>query len=193
MYSVEKTKLDGVVILTPQCFADERGTLFESYSERALREAGIDFSAYQENHIVNMCAGVIRGFHFQNEPYAQAKLVRCTCGRVDDYAVDLRKGSPTYLKWIKVLLSQENRKQLFLPKGFAHGVISRSEYSEIQYVVDNFYAREYDRGIRFDDPTINVDWENEDPILSEKDRNAPLLAESDCNFIYLENHDEQNR
>ena len=190
MYSVEKTKLDGVVILTPRCFADERGILFESYSERALREAGIDFTAYQENHIVNMYAGVIRGLHFQNEPYAQAKLVRCICGAVDDYAVDLRKGSPTYLKWIKVVLSQENRKQLFLPKGFAHGVISRSEYSEIQYIVDNFYTQEYDRGIRFNDPAIGVDWENDDPILSEKDRNAPLLAESDCNFIYPEKHNK---
>lgn len=191
MYSVEKTELDGVVILTPQSFADERGMLFETYSERALRDVGIEFTACQENHIVNTWAGVIRGLHFQNNPCAQAKLVRCICGVVDDYAVDLRRGSPTYLKWIKVELSQENRRQLFLPKGFAHGVISRSEYSEIQYVVDNFYAREYDRGVRFDDPAIGVDWENDDPVLSEKDRNAPLLRDSDCNFTYSKNHDKQ--
>lgn len=193
MYSVEKTELDGVVILTPQSFADERGMLFETYSERALRDVGIEFTACQENHIVNTQAGVIRGLHFQNDPCAQAKLVRCICGVVDDYAVDLRRGSPTYLKWIKAELSQENRRQLFLPRGFAHGVISRSEYSEIQYVVDNFYAREYDRGVRFDDPAIGVDWENDDPVLSEKDRNAPLLRDSDCNFTYPTNHDEQKR
>lgn len=190
MYRVEKTELDGVVILTPQSFADERGMLFETYSERALREVGIEFAACQENHIVNTRAGVIRGLHFQNDPCAQAKLVRCIRGVVDDYAVDLRRGSPTYLKWIKAELSQDNRRQLFLPRGFAHGVISRSEYSEIQYVVDQFYAREYDRGVRFDDPAIGVDWENDDPVLSEKDRNAPLLRDSDCNFTYPKNHDQ---
>ena len=133
---------------------------------------------------MNICAGVIRGLHFQNDPYAQAKIVRCIKGTVDDVAVDLRKGSPTYLKWVMVELSDDNKKQLFLPKGFAHGVISRSEYSEIQYVVDEFYAPDADRNIRWNDPEINVEWGIDTPILSPKDQNAPLLCESDCNFIY---------
>lgn len=108
MYEMEKTALPGVVILTPKVFMDDRGNFFETYSERSLQEMGIDFHVKQENHIMNVCAGVIRGLHFQNDPYAQAKLVRCIKGVVDDVAVDLRKGSPTYLKWIMVELSEDN-------------------------------------------------------------------------------------
>lgn len=184
MYIAEKTKIPEVVILTPKVFNDDRGCFFETYSEKALAEVGIEFSAKQENHIMNACPGVIRGLHFQNDPYAQAKIVRCIKGVVDDVAVDLRKGSPTYLQWVMVELSEENKKQLYLPKGFAHGVISRSEYSEIQYVVDERYAPEYDRNIRYNEPQIGVDWGTEAPVLSPKDQNAPSLSESDCNFVY---------
>lgn len=140
----------------------------------------------QENHIRNDCPGVIRGLHFQKAPFAQAKLVRCIRGVVDDVAVDLRKGSPTYLQWVMVELSEENRKQLYLPKGFAHGVISRSAVSEIQYVVDETYHPEADRSIRFDDPQIGVRWGTDDPVLSEKDLQAPLVRDSDCDFVYEE-------
>lgn len=184
MYIIEKTLLPEVLILTPKVFADDRGYFYEAYSEKALADVGIAFHAKQENHIMNVCSGVIRGLHFQNAPYAQAKIVRCIKGVVDDVAVDLRKGSPTYLKWVMVELSEENKKQIFLPKGFAHGVISRSEYSEVQYVVDEGYAPEADRNIRWDDPEIGVDWGIDTPVLSPKDQNAPLLRESDCNFIY---------
>ena len=188
MYDVEKTALPGVIILTPKVFADDRGFFMEAYNEKslldALKETGIEFRAVQENHIMNACPGVIRGLHFQNHPHAQAKLVRCIRGVVDDVAVDLRKGSPTYLRWVMVELSEENRKQLFLPQGFAHGVISRSEYSEVSYIVDQGYSPETDRNIRFDEPAIGVDWRTNTPVLSPKDRNAPSLAESDCNFIY---------
>lgn len=184
MYEAVKTALPGVVILTPKNFPDERGFFFETYSEKSLREVGIEFRARQENHIMNAHAGVIRGLHFQNAPYAQAKLVRCIKGVIDDVAVDLRKGSPTYLQWIMVELSEENKKQLFLPKGFAHGVISRSECSELQYVVDESYCPQADRSIRYDEPRIGIKWNAEKPILSLKDMNAPSLDESDCNFIY---------
>lgn len=184
MYTAEKTSIPEVVVLTPKVFEDERGYFFEAYSEKALAEAGIEFHAVQENHIMNACPGVIRGLHFQNEPFAQAKLVRCIKGVVDDVAVDLRKGSPTYLKWVMVELSEDNKKQLYLPKGFAHGVISRSEYSEVQYVVDEGYAPQADRNIRYDEADIGVDWKTDKPVLSPKDQNAPSLKESDCNFVY---------
>lgn len=184
MYNVEETAIPGVIVLTPKVFADDRGYFYETYSEKSLRDVGIDFEAKQENHIMNACPGVIRGLHFQNAPYAQAKLVRCIKGVVDDVAVDLRKGSPTYLQWVMVELSEENKKQLFLPKGFAHGVISRSEYSEVQYVVDEGYAPQADRGIRFDDSAIGVDWKIDKPVLSPKDEKAVSLSDSDCNFIY---------
>jgi dTDP-4-dehydrorhamnose reductase/dTDP-4-dehydrorhamnose 3,5-epimerase len=182
MYLAEKSSIPEVIILTPKIFHDERGFFYESYSEKALKDVGIDFSAKQENHIMNSCSGIIRGLHFQNPPYAQAKIVRCIKGCVDDVAVDLRKNSPTYLKWVMVKLSEDNKKQLYLPKGFAHGVISRSEYSEIQYVVDEIYSPESDRSIQYNDPQIGVDWNINNPILSDKDRNAPFLKESDCNF-----------
>lgn len=184
MYTVENTAIPEVVILTPRVFVDDRGFFYETYNKRALQAVGIEFRAKQENHIMNACAGVIRGLHFQNNPHAQAKIVRCIKGCVDDVAVDLRKGSPTYLQWVMVELSEENRKQLYIPKGFAHGVISRTESSEIQYVVDDGYAPEVDRSIRFDDPQIGVNWNVQTPVLSPKDTNAPFLQNSDCNFTY---------
>lgn len=184
MYTAEKTAIPEVVVLTPRVFEDDRGFFYETFSEKALENVGIEFHAKQENHIRNTSTGVIRGLHFQNDPYAQAKLVRCIRGEVSDVAVDLRKGSPTYLQWVMVELTEENRKQLYVPKGFAHGVISRTEYSEIQYVVDAGYAPEADRGIRWDDPQVGIDWQVEKPVLSEKDGKAPMLQDSDCNFIY---------
>jgi len=184
MYMLEDTAISEVKVLVPKVFVDDRGVFFETYSENALNAWGIAFDAVQENHIINARKGVIRGLHFQNDPYAQAKLVRCIRGTVDDVAVDLRKGSPTYLKWVMVELSEENRKQLYIPKGFAHGVISRTEYSEIQYVVDAGYCPQSDRSIRFDDAAIGVDWKEAEPVLSVKDENAPCLANSDCNFQF---------
>lgn len=184
MYNAEKTAIPEVIVLTPRVFPDDRGFFFETYSEAALAAAGIEFHAVQENHIMNVKAGVLRGLHFQNDPHSQAKIVRCIAGEVDDVAVDLRKGSPTYLKWVMVRLTAENKKQIYLPKGFAHGVISRSEYSEVQYVVDEGYAPECDRNVAWNDPDIGVQWETDTPVLSPKDQNAPCLRASDCNFTY---------
>lgn len=186
MYTMEHTSIPEIKVLTPRVFADERGCFFEVYSEPSLKELGLAFTAVQENYIVNTKPGIIRGIHFQNGPHAQGKIVRCIRGAVDDYAVDLRKNSPTYLQWVKVELTEENRKQLFIPQGFGHAVISRSEYSEIQYVVDAGYCPQADRSIRYDDPQINVDWGCDAPILSAKDQNAPYLKDCDCNFVYGE-------
>lgn len=180
----EPTTIPGIAILTPKRFEDARGVFFETYNERSLEDIGIEFHAKQENHIINTAKGIIRGLHFQNAPYAQAKLVRCIKGVVDDVAVDLRKGSPTYLQWVMIELSEENKKQLYLPKGFAHGVISRTEFSEIQYVVDSLYNPKADRNIAFDDPDIGIEWKEEKPVLSLKDQRAPRLKVSDCNFVF---------
>ena len=179
-----KTKLDGVLILTPRTFCDERGWFVESYSARTLSEFGIDCTFVQQNHIRSLQRGVLRGIHFQNYPYAQAKLVRCLRGMVRDYAVDLRKGSPTYRQYMCVELSEENKKQLFLPRGFGHAVVSLTDNSEIEYQVDNFYMPEFDRTVFYLDSELGISWEMDKIVVSEKDRNAPMLAESDCNFCY---------
>jgi dTDP-4-dehydrorhamnose 3,5-epimerase len=128
--------------------------------------------------------GTLRGLHFQTNPKSQIKLVRCTKGKILDVAVDLREGSPTYKNWIAVELTEENKKQVFIPKGFAHGFLTLTDDAEVQYKVDEYYSPENDRSIRFDDPEIGVVWGIDDPILSEKDLNAPSLKDSDINFKY---------
>ncbi len=178
----EKTELEGVLILTPKTFCDERGWFMESYSTRNLSECGIHCTFVQDNHIASLKKGVLRGIHFQNLPYAQAKLVRCTNGRVRDYAVDLRKQSPTYRQFVCVELSAENKKQLFLPRGFGHAVLSLTEYSEIEYRADNLYSPAHDRTVSYLDPALGIPWGIDPITVSEKDRNAPQLKDSDCNF-----------
>ncbi len=181
-----KTSLEGVYIIEPDVFEDERGWFMESYSYKKFKELGIDVEFVQDNHSYSRKKGTLRGIHFQNEPMAQSKLVRCTKGKILDIAVDLRKGSPTYKKWIMVELSEENKRMLFIPKGFGHAFLTLTDDVEVQYKVDEYYSREHDRSIRWNDPDIGIDWPIEDPILSEKDRNAPFLKDSDCNFVYRE-------
>lgn len=178
------TKIQGVRIVEPNVFDDARGYFFEAFNGHSLKSAGILFSPIQENCAYSLKKGTIRGLHFQNDPVAQAKIVRCVKGSVLDFAVDLRKGSPTYLNHVSVLLSEENKKQLYIPRGFAHGVISVEDDSMIEYFADNPYSPEHDRSIRYNDPQIGIDWGTEDLILSPKDMNAPLLADSDCNFVW---------
>jgi len=138
----------------------------------------------QDSHSFTARKGTLRGLHFQNGPMAQAKLVRVLRGAVLDVAVDIRKGSPSYLKWVGVDLSAENKRLLFVPRGFAHGFLTLTEDVEFLYKVDNPYCPALDRSIRFDDPSIGVEWDITDPILSQKDQSAPLLKDSDCNFTY---------
>lgn len=172
------TKIEGVFIIEPEVFVDHRGWFMESYNEEGF--VGAHF--IQDNHSFTKQRGSLRGLHFQNNPNAQSKLVRCTRGSVLDVAVDLRKGSPTYKQWISIELSEENKRQLFIPKGFAHGFITLEDNSEFQYKVDNYYSKEHDRSIRFDDPEIGIDWGINKPILSEKDSTAPFLKDSDVDF-----------
>ncbi|TDO94085.1 dTDP-4-dehydrorhamnose 3,5-epimerase [Halanaerobium saccharolyticum] len=179
-----KTEIEDLYIIETKVFEDNRGWFTESYSAKKFKDNGFDVEFIQDNHSLSKEKEVLRGLHFQLEPRAQTKLVRCTRGSIYDVAVDLREGSSTYKKWFGVELSAENKKQFLIPKGFAHGFLTLSDNSEVQYKVDEYYAPEYDRSIRFDDPEINVNWEIDNPTLSEKDKNAPLLRDSDCNFKY---------
>lgn len=177
-----KTKLKGIYIIEPQVFGDERGWFMETYSKIKTPEITCDF--VQDNQSYSKEKGTIRGIHFQNGEYSQAKLVRVVRGGVLDVVVDLRKGSPTYKEWVAVELSAENKKQLFIPRGFGHGFLTLTDDVEFVYKVDNYYNHENDRSIRFDDPDIGVEWRIDNPILSEKDKKAPLLKDSDCSFVY---------
>lgn len=179
-----KTEIDGVYIIEPKVFSDRRGWFMETYSKHKFEQLGLNIVFVQDNHSFSAKKGILRGLHFQLSPKAQTKLVRCTRGKILDVAVDIRKGSQTYKKWVAVELTEENKKQLFIPKGFAHGFLSLTDNVEVQYKVDEYYAPEYDRSIRFDDPEIGVDWGICNPILSEKDAKAPLLKDSDNNFYY---------
>ena len=178
------TKLEGVFILEPKVFGDHRGYFMETYSSRVFQELGIDADFVQDNESFTAQKGTLRGLHFQNAPMAQTKIVRVLQGAVLDVAVDLRKGSPTYLQWVAVELSEENKRMFYIPRGFAHGFLTLTDNVKFVYKVDHLYSPEHDRSIRFDDPTIGVQWGIDDPILSKKDENAPLLKDSDCNFTY---------
>ncbi len=179
---IEETKLKGVYVVEPQVFGDERGWFMETYSAAKTPEVARDF--VQDNHSYSKGKGILRGIHFQNGEHAQAKLVRVVRGAVIDVAVDLRKGSPTYKQWVAVELSADNKKQLFIPRGFGHGFVTLTDDVEFVYKTDNYYNKESDRSIRFDDPEIGVEWGITNPQLSEKDKNAPLLKDSDCSFTY---------
>ena len=180
--NIIKTKLEGVYILEPRVFGDERGWFMETYSKIKTPEIARDF--VQDNHSYSKEKGILRGIHFQNGEHAQAKLVRCIRGAVLDVAVDLRKGSPTYMQWEAVELSAENKKQFFIPRGFGHGFLTLTEDVEFVYKTDNYYNYESDRSIIWNDPDIGVDWGTENPVLSEKDSSAPRLRDSDCSFRY---------
>ena len=177
-----KTKLEGVYIVEPQVFGDERGWFMETYSRIKTPEITCDF--VQDNQSYSKEKGILRGIHFQNGEHAQAKLVRCVRGAVLDVAVDLRKGSGTYKQWVAVELSEENKKQFFIPRGFGHGFLTLTDDVEFVYKTDNYYNYESDRSILWCDPEINVDWNVENPIISDKDAKAPLLKDSDCTFLY---------
>ncbi len=182
-----ETKLPGVYIIEPDVRGDARGYFMEVWSTRNFEELGLHYDFVQDNQSFSAKKGVLRGLHFQNAPMSQAKLVRVTRGAVMDVAVDLRKGSPTYREWISVELSAENKRMLMIPRGFGHGFKTLTDNVEFCYKVDNLYSRECDRGIRYNDPAIGVDWgEVKDELLSMKDTAAPLLDDSDCNFVYGE-------
>ena len=176
--NVIKTAIDGVVILEPKVFGDSRGYFFESWSERAFAAAGITCSWVQDNESKS-CFGVLRGLHWQAAPYTQAKLVRVISGAVLDVAVDIRKDSPTYGKHVAVELSGDNKRQLFIPRGFAHGFSVLSDEAVFAYKCDNVYMPSAERGIRFDDPELAIDWrvKPDNWNLSPKDGKHPFFKE----------------
>ena len=181
-----QTEIAGLLIIEPKVLSDSRGYFMESFKQEVFNQnvGKVDF--IQENES-GSSRGVLRGLHYQLAPYSQAKLVRVIEGTVLDVAVDLRKGSPTFGKYMAVELSGQNKRQFYIPQGFAHGFHVLSERAVFTYKVDNPYMPSHERSLRFDDPQIGIDWQITDPenvILSEKDKNAPLLAEADINYIY---------
>ena len=184
---VIKTDIEEVVILEPHLFEDERGYFFEAFSEREFAEKVRECHFVQENEAYSTY-GVVRGLHFQRPPHAQSKLVRVVKGRVLDVVVDIRKGSPTFGKHIAVELSAENHRQLFIPRGFAHGYSVLSEEALLEYKCDNYYAPASEGAILWNDPALDIDWQipTESVILSDKDLKNPALAECEALFNYNE-------
>ena len=174
--NVIKTKIDGLVIIEPKLFVDERGYFFESFNQRDFISAVGNVTFVQDNESKSSY-GVLRGLHFQLPPYSQSKLVRVIEGKVLDVAVDLRNSSPTYGHYVSVELTADNHRQFFIPKGFAHGFVVLSQQAVFQYKCDEFYHPEAEGAIAWNDPTINIDWQipAEDIILSAKDKNHPML------------------
>lgn len=183
--NVIKTDIGGLVIIEPRLFRDARGYFFESFSEREFAEKVAPVKFVQDNES-RSSYGVLRGLHFQKPPYAQAKLVRVVKGRVLDVAVDLRKGSPTYGKYVAVELSEDNHLQFFLPRGFAHGFCVLSDEVVFQYKCDNYYAPQSEGAVIWNDPDLGIDWRipQEDVVLSDKDRCHPAFKELDDVFFF---------
>lgn len=188
---VVKTDIEGVVIIEPRVFGDERGYFFESFSQREFEEKVCRTTFIQDNQSYSRY-GVLRGLHFQKAPYAQSKLVRVIKGKVLDVAVDIRKGSPTYGKHVAVELSDENHRQLFIPRGFAHGFVVLSEEVVFHYKCDNFYSKESEGAIMWNDAELGIDWgiSLEEAILSEKDKLNAKFKDFDSPFSYDVNYYE---
>jgi len=180
-----KTEFPGLLVFEPTVFQDNRGYFFESYNEKSFRNENIELRFVQDNQS-SSSFGVVRGLHYQLNPHAQTKLVRVLSGTILDVAVDIRANSPTFSKAFSIELSSENKKQLLIPPGFAHGFSVLSERAEVFYKCDSFYSKESETGIRYNDPLLNINWKipAEKIIVSEKDQQLPLLAESKSNFVF---------
>ena len=180
-----QTPIPDLLVFEPKIFEDRRGYFFESYNLKTFQAEGIDINFVQDNQSSSNY-GVIRGLHYQLNPFAQVKLIRVLAGRILDVAVDIRKGSPTFGKSFSVELSAENKKQLFIPSGFAHGFSVLSEHAEVLYKCNSFYNKETEAGILYNDPTLNIDWKTPagKEIISEKDLRLPLFADCRNNFEY---------
>lgn len=177
-----KTAIEGVLIIKPDVFKDERGYFFESYNKERFAKAGLDMNFVQDNESKSS-KGVLRGLHFQRPPFAQGKLVRVIKGSVMDVAVDLRKDSPTYGQWVSHILSEENKEMFWIPEGFAHGFLTLEDETIFSYKCTNVYNKESEGSIIWNDPDINIDWNIEKPILSEKDKVSPFFKDFVTPFI----------
>lgn len=184
--NIIKTDIEGVIIIEPKIFSDDRGYFFESFSQQRFIENICETTFVQDNESKSTY-GVLRGLHYQKPPFAQSKLVRVVSGRVLDVAVDIRKGSPTFGKYVSVELSEDNKRQFFIPRGFAHGFVVLSQTAIFQYKCDNYYAPQSEGSLLWNDKTVNIDWQipQTDIILSEKDKISPVFSEAwffDCNL-----------
>lgn len=179
---IEKTFIKDLLVIKPEVFGDNRGWFYESFSTKEFKKMDIDICFVQDNHSYSAKKDIIRGLHCQIEPHSQTKLVRCTRGKIVDYAVDMRRSSKTFKKWFSIELSEENKLQILIPKGFLHGFKTLTENVEIEYKVDDFYFQDCDRSVRYDDKEIGINWDIKNPIISKKDADAPLLSRSDINF-----------
>jgi dTDP-4-dehydrorhamnose 3,5-epimerase len=176
--------LHEVMLIEPEAFGDERGWFVETYKKSEFETQGITPYFVQDNHSRSTARGILRGLHFQKDPAAQGKLVRCVLGEVFDVAVDIRRGSPTYAEWVSATLSADNHAMMWVPVGFAHGVLTTSDVAEVLYKVTAEYSPSHDRSIRWNDPKIGIRWPLANPILSRKDAEAPLLKDVDNNFVW---------
>lgn len=172
---LKKTKFDGLFVIEPEAKTDERGYFARTFCQEEFAGSEIDFNIVQINHSFTNKKGTIRGMHFQKEPNAEDKMVQCIRGAIYDVAMDLRADSPTYGKWLAEELNEENRKMFFIPKGFAHGFQTLTNNCEVQYLMSEFYSPESSSGVRFDDPLFDIKWPLPPTLISEKDKNWPLI------------------
>lgn len=180
-----ETGFEGLLVYEPRVFEDSRGYFFESYNQQVFQDSGVTMQFVQDNQ-ARSTYGVIRGLHFQKAPYAQTKLIRALSGAILDVVVDVRKGSPTYGKWFSIELSAENKKQLLVPKGFAHGYSVLSPEAEVMYKCDAFYNKQSEGGVLYNDPELGIDWKINagKEVVADKDLALPLLANHEGNFTF---------
>jgi dTDP-4-dehydrorhamnose 3,5-epimerase len=183
-FAFKRLEIPAVVLIEPRVFGDERGFFMETYKMPDFVTAGIKGNFVQDNHS-RSSKGVLRGLHYQNPPFAQGKLVRVVKGEIFDVAVDIRKGSPTWGKWVGVTLSEENKNILYVPETFAHGFYVLSELAEVIYKTTNVFSAEAEAGIIWNDKELNIEWPVKEPILSEKDKKLPPLKDADIRFYYV--------
>ncbi|MGG1877262.1 dTDP-4-dehydrorhamnose 3,5-epimerase [Paenibacillus cisolokensis] len=180
--NITPLKLADAYLIEPVVHGDHRGFFMESYNESVLAAHGITYNFVQDNQSLSAEPGVLRGLHYQLNPKAQTKLIRVLTGAIYDVIVDIRKGSPTFGQWVGVILSEYNKRQLLVPKGFAHGFCTLVPNTQVLYKVDEYYSPEHDRGILWNDPALGIDWPVSNPVLSDKDQRHPLLQDAEMNF-----------
>ncbi|WP_019915142.1 dTDP-4-dehydrorhamnose 3,5-epimerase [Paenibacillus sp. HW567] len=179
---VTPLKLQGAILLEPVVHGDNRGFFMESYNEEVMQKVGVNYKFIQDNQSLSAEVGVLRGLHYQLNPKAQTKLIRVLSGAIYDVIVDIRRSSPTFGQWVGVILSEHNKRQLLVPKGFAHGFCTLVPNTQVLYKVDEYYSPENDRGILWSDPALGIDWPTSAPVLSDKDKRHPLLKDAELNF-----------
>ncbi len=184
-FEILKTDFKGILIIDPKVFSDDRGCFFESFNSKKLYDAGIKADFVQDN-ISRSKKGVLRGMHYQLDPLAQTKLLTVLSGKILDVAVDLRKGSPTFGKHLSVELSSDNKRMVVIPKGFAHGFVALEDNTLVMYKCDNYYSPVHERGIRFNDPALNINWllPEKELIITKRDVSFPIMSEAEMNFVY---------